>query len=160
MKGCIIGSFRKYYDDILTAICIIEKNGHSILSPKKSKIIRNKEGFVILASDNSNYSEIDIETIVLHRLFQSDFIYVWNPNGYVGKTTCYEIGRATEHDIPIYYSNYPKDIPLYIPKGSVINLNDFVTYINKNKRLPPIIDTDNKITFSLLNDLKTGKYHN
>ncbi len=35
MTGCIIGSFRKYYDNIVSAIHIFEKSGHTILSPKE-----------------------------------------------------------------------------------------------------------------------------
>lgn len=30
--------------------------------------------------------------ITLDKIIRADMVYVYNPNGYVGKTTCYEIG--------------------------------------------------------------------
>ena len=106
------------------SIHIFEKSGHTILSPKKSMIQKNEDGFVILLSDNPTYSHVDIQTLVFHRAFRSDFVYVWNPNGYIGKTTGYEIGRLVERKIPLYYKEPPVDIPLYDPEGSIIGVKN------------------------------------
>lgn len=159
MTGCIIGSFRKYYDNIVSAIHIFEKSGHTILSPKKSMIQKNEDGFVILLSDNPTYSHVDIQTLVFHRAFRSDFVYVWNPNGYIGKTTGYEIGRLVERKIPLYYKEPPVDIPLYVPEGSIIGVEEFVSCIEKNKQLPPYGEENNLITKKLLTDLENNKFH-
>ena len=156
--GSIIGSFRKYYDEIVDCITFLELNNQIILSPKKSMIVDDRDGFVILDSDDKHYSDLDIQTIVFHRLFRSDYVYVWNPNGYIGKTTCYEIGRVTEHNIPIYYLEYPKDIPLYVTEGSVIDITSFVDYVKKNQVLPPYKGTLHQPTKTLIDDLNEGKY--
>jgi len=159
MIGCIIGSFRKYYHDVLEMIKIFEENGFSILSPKYSTIIRNEEGFVILDSDDPTFTHIDIQTIVFHRAFRSDFVYVWNPDGYVGKTTCYEIGRLVERKIPLYYKEYPIDVPIYVPKGSVISVENLIKYVSANKDLPPYEQENNMFTKGLLDDLENNKFH-
>lgn len=158
MTGCIIGSFRKYYDEVLEVIKIFETNGHTILSPQYSHIIRNEDGFVILASDNPEFTHIDIQTMVFHRAFQSDFVYVWDPGGYVGKTTCYEIGRLVERKIPLYYKEHPIDVPIYIPKGSVTSVDNLVKYIALNSILPPYEQERHILTKELLDDLSNNNF--
>lgn len=159
MTGCVIGSFRKYYGEVVEIIKMFEDNGHTILSPKCSNIIRDEDGFVILASDDSRFTHIDIQTMVFHRAFRSDFVYVWNPNGYVGKTTCYEIGRLIERKIPLYYKEYPVDVPIYIPKGSIITVDELINYVKLNKILPPYEQENNLLTKELLDDLANNKFH-
>lgn len=159
MTGCIIGSFRKYYEEILENIKLFEKNGHTILSPKFSKIEKDENGFVILASDIQTFSHVDIQTMVFHRAFRSDFVYIWNPNGYIGKTTCYEIGRLTERKIPLYFKEVPNDVPLYIPDGSIITVQDLITFIATYNGLPTFREEKNLTTKKLLNDLQNNNFH-
>lgn len=159
MTGCIIGSFRKYYEQVIEVIEMFQSNGDIILSPKYSNIIRNAEGFVILASDKPEFTHIDIQAMVFHRAFRSDFVYVWNPDGYVGKTTCYEIGRLIERKIPLYYKEHPVDVPIYVPSGSVIAVEDFIEYINLHNALPPFEEEQNLLTKELLDDLANNKFH-
>lgn len=52
MKVSIIGSFRKYYDEIKKIIMLLNKNNIEVLSPKFSNITHSVEDFVIFASDN------------------------------------------------------------------------------------------------------------
>ena len=51
MKVSIIGSFRKYYDEIKEIIVLLNKNSIEVLSPKLSDITHSVENFVIFASD-------------------------------------------------------------------------------------------------------------
>ena len=51
MKITVIGSFRKYYKEICNLINEFEKRGIQVMSPQKSFIIDNIDGFVILNSD-------------------------------------------------------------------------------------------------------------
>ena len=159
LKGCIIGSFRKYYDDILHIIDLFEKSGHIVLSPKSSQIVKDENGFVILKSDNPDFSHIDIQTIVFHRAFRSDFVYVWNPSGYIGKTTCYEIGRLIERGIPIFYKEMPTDVPIYIPQGSIIPVDVFIEYISTQNELPRYKQESNPLTAQLIRNLQDGIFY-
>lgn len=158
MKGCIIGSFRKYYDDIVDAIGLFNKAKIEILSPKISKIINPTEEFVILESDDRNLSNEDIQLLVFHRAFRSDFIYVWDPDGYIGKTTCYEIGRMIDKDIPIYYLERPLDVPIYVSESSIISVEQFVDIINSTGKLPVIEFDGSDYTKELIVNLKKNKF--
>ena len=88
----IIGSFQKYYNEILNVIQIFKKEGLYVLSPKESYINGKIDDFVIFESDRKDFSPAEIQMITLDKIIKADIVYVYNPNGYVGKTTCYEIG--------------------------------------------------------------------
>ena len=99
MKCTIIGSFRKYWRDILKAYDVFERNGITVLSPSNSDIVNPRAKFVRLATDRKSAPPAEIELRVLIALKRSDFVYLVDPRGYVGRTTAYEIGHA-----------YPKEI--------------------------------------------------
>lgn len=155
----IIGSFRKHFADIQNVISLFERQGHTVLSPKCSHIVGEDDGFVILSTDNPRYSPIDIQTMVFHRAFRSDFVYVWNPEGYIGKTTCYEIGRLTERRIPLFYKEYPLDVPIYIPKGSVISPGGLIDYIDMYNRLPILEHSGTLLTEELITALDNNIFY-
>ena len=66
--------------------------------------------------------------------------------------------RANSSDIRKILSP-PVDIPLYVPEGSIIGVEEFVSYIEKNKQLPPYGEENNLITKKLLTDLENNKFH-
>lgn len=113
---------------------------------------------MVLKSDYEKLLHEEIQLMVFHRMYQSDFIYVWNPNGYIGKTTSYEIGRACEKGIPIYYKEEPEDIPLCIPENSVLSPKELCDYICCYHKLPPQKYVDGTLTKKLLEALKNGIY--
>lgn len=138
MKACIIGSFRKHYDDILKIIDLFECNNIQVLSPKKSSILDEEAEFVIFESDNPAFSNAEIQLEVFKNISKSDFVYVWNPDGYVGKTVCYEIGAI--HGMgrikDLYYKEMPKEDIIYAPDKAIISKEDLVQYIKVNNALP------------------------
>ena len=158
MRVCIIGSFQKYYYDIVRIINLFDDIGISTLSPKKSIIDRNEDGFVILKSDYEEFLHEDIQLMVFHRMFLSDFVYVWNPDGYIGKTTCYEIGRASEKGIPIYYKERPVDVPIAIPQNSIWTPEELCEYIQKHQALPTLNFLEGSLTWKLVEALQCEKY--
>jgi hypothetical protein len=132
MNVTIIGSFRKYYDEICTVIEMFEQNEIRVLSPKISRIVENLDGFVILKSDNSDNPQ-EIQQRVFDNIDLSDYVYVWNPDGYVGVTTAYEIGRIAEKGIDIYYKEKVKDLPIYVPDEKILAPEQFIYFINSQK---------------------------
>lgn len=132
MKISIIGSFRKYYENIKELIVLLKKNDIEVMSPKFSVITHSKDDFVIFASDNMDFSPAEIQTETLNRILKSDIVYVYNPNGYVGRTTCYEIGIIRTTSIPLLFLENPKDLPIMVcntdimkpPKLIYMLLND------------------------------------
>lgn len=130
MTGCIIGSFRKYYQDIVSIIELFEQSGIRILSPKISHIINPDEEFVVLASDDAKLTKEQIQAKVFENERKADFVYVWDPDGYIGRTTCYEIGRIVERgDKPIYYKERPKDIPIGIKEEFILSVDQVIAKV-------------------------------
>lgn len=160
MEGSIIGSFRKYYSTVLNIIEVFENTGISILSPRKSNIVDPDEEFIILASDNPHHNAIEIQLIALHRILRSDFVYVYSPEGYIGRTTCYEIGRIVERKIPLYFSSPPRDLPIYLHSNMIWSPEDFINHLKRYQSLPEIGKSDS-IDFAgqLHNDLFRKNYY-
>lgn len=143
MKISIIGSFRKYYDKIKQVILLLRKNNIEVLSPRFSDITHSIDNFVIFKSDNQELTPEEIQTETLNRILKSDVVYVYNPNGYVGRTTCYEIGVIRTTEIPLIFKERPNDLPILVPKSEIMNpskliftlLNDTKWYFNSNRIL-------------------------
>ena len=142
MKISIIGSFRKYYEEIKQLIILFNKNNIEVFSPKLSEITHSVEEFVIFASDNQNLTPAEIQSDTLNRILKSDIVYVYDPDGYIGRTTCYEIGVLRTTTIPLCFLEEPKDLPILVHSYEIMNpskliftlLND-VKYICENNRL-------------------------
>lgn len=135
MDCSVIGSFQKYYPEVVKAIEIFRRSGIDVLSPSKSEIVNEINGFVILGTDISD-NPIRIESATLNKILESHFVYVVNPDGYVGRTVCYEIGRINEKGIPVFYKNKPIDLPIDVPKHMIIPEKRLARHIGKNQTLP------------------------
>lgn len=129
----IIGSFKQFYEQVLEALNDFKRNGVSVTSPIGSAIIEQGIPFVRFTSDDPNFSDEMVQTVTLKRILSATAVYVVNPNGYVGKTTCYEIGRILQSRKPLYFSSTPKDLPIEIPPCHVIDPNDLSKLIFNNK---------------------------
>lgn len=134
MKVSIIGSFRKYYEDIKEIINLLKKNNIEVLSPKFSEITYSIEDFVIFASDNQELAPYEIQTETLNRILKSDAVYVYNPTGYVGRTTCYEIGIIRTTKIPLLFLERPKDLPILVCNCDIMNPSKLVFSLLKDKK--------------------------
>lgn len=117
----IIGSFKQFYTQVLEVIAIFKKMSIEVTSPLGSAIIKPGIPFVRFTSDNPSQSDEMIQTITLKRIFSASATYVVCPDGYVGRTTCYEIGRIIQGFKPIYFQEIPKDIPIKIPSSHIIS---------------------------------------
>lgn len=156
MKCSIIGSFRKYYQEVIRIIDVFKKADIEVVSPKKSQITDEINDFVILRTDKTN-NPIEIQLITFNRILRSDFIYVYNPSGYVGRTTCYELGKIEQKNIPIYYFAKPRDLPILLFSSSIISPDALSSFYKKHGSLPkqePIGISDKiiKLYDALLNE--------
>ena len=131
MKITIIGSFRKYYEQICSLIDVFHKNGIEVLSPQKSYICNEVDGFVILNSD-CNGEPVIIQEHVFTNIRNSDCVYVWNPLGYLGNSTCYEIGKIIEMKKTIFFKEKPIDLPIQTDASMIMDANELVNYLTKD----------------------------
>lgn len=129
MKVTIIGSFRKYYEDICELIDKFEQSGIEIMSPKKSFIIDNVDGFVVLNSDIKTEKPFIIQEHVFENIRKSDVVYVWNPKGYLGNSTCYEIGKVMEMGKLIMFKEFPKDLPIRVENSMIKSVEEMISWL-------------------------------
>lgn len=134
MKISIIGSFQKYYEEIKQTIILFIKNHIEVLSPKVSVITHSIEDFVIFASDNQELTPPEIQTDTLNRILKSDIVYVYNPKGYIGRTTSYEIGVIRTTTIPLFFLEHPNDLPILVHDCEIMNPSKLIYSLLNDKR--------------------------
>lgn len=130
----VIGSFRKRYKEVVRTVNILRKMGLSVTSPSGSKVCNSVEDFVIFETDNSEFTPIEIQMITLEKILNSDAVYVYNPKGYVGKTTCYEIGFCYSRYKPLYFLERPEDLPMPVAEMQIISPEDFGKIVLNNEQ--------------------------
>lgn len=107
----ISGSLRKFLKEISDYYLEFESHGVKVLSPKISKIKNPDDQFIYFEEDRNKPIKY-IEKNHLLNIAQSDFLFVVNPNGYIGNSTLLEIGYALAKNIKIFSSEVPQDILL------------------------------------------------
>jgi hypothetical protein len=127
----ISGSFRKFYEGILVAIETFENNEIKVLSPKKSEVVEEKDGFAFLKSDGTRNIKV-LEDCHLQAIKNSNFLYVYNPNGYLGHTVSFEIGYAHRSVIPIFSLEHINDVTLKEYVTEVISPLDLCLKIKRD----------------------------
>lgn len=133
-KVSIIGSFRRKYDEVVRTVNIFTGLGLYVASPKGSQESNRIDNFVVFETDNKEYSPVEIQMITLEKILDSDAVYVCDTDGYVGKTTCYEIGFCYSRNKPIYFSNFPKDLPMPVDKKQIVSPEEFASIVLENKQ--------------------------
>jgi hypothetical protein len=120
MRGCtlvrvaVIGSFKQHYQTVLDAIGAFRSARWTVTSPAGSEVLRPGIDFVRFSTDAPAHSDELVQSRTLLNIFRADLTYVVAPAGYVGRTTCYEIGRLVQASRPVYFSNAPKDLPVSV----------------------------------------------
>ena len=135
-----IGSFRKpdHFRIVKKAVSLFKKHGIKVLSPKGTNISGSIEDFVVFDTDEKTYSPSEIQMITLDRILKSEAVYVCNLNGYVGRTTSYEIGFCLSREVPLYFMENPVDLPIPVAEDHIINLETFldVAMNNEETKMP------------------------
>lgn len=116
----IIGSFKRHNDAVQRVCAVLREAGVTVTSPRGADIVKPGIDFVRFSTDATDLTDTAIQSLALHRIFVANLVYVVAPDGYVGKTTCYEIGRVLQRKQPIYFSASPIDLPLHVPTSFVL----------------------------------------
>ncbi len=120
-KIAIIGSFKQHFTEVQVAIKVFRTHNIINTTPVGSSVIEPGIDFVRFGDDLTEESDEMVQSITLKRIFNAGVVYVVAPSGYVGKTTCYEIGRVLQKKMPIYFSSHPRDLPIRIPKSHILS---------------------------------------
>ena len=156
----IIGSFKQHYPKIYGVVRALHELGLQVTTPKGSHILEEGIDFVRFDTDFPSYDDPTIQSITLHRLLEANFVYVVAPRGYIGRTTCYEIGRLFHACMPVYFSAPPKDLPITLPESHILPLNQLILKIENQDFVPswPFLDTDLGFLAELEREIALGKY--
>lgn len=127
----IIGSFRQFYEEILNAWEIFDQAGLRVTTPLGTAILEQGIEFVRFDSDPTDLDDPTIQTVALHRILRADVVFVVAPDGYVGRTTCYEIGRIVQANRPLYFSVQPADLPIAVPSSHVVAPTELIAILKR-----------------------------
>lgn len=134
LSVAIVGSFRRYYDDVVRVINIFREAGLIVSTPAVSRIVNPEAEFVRFETDPNSSTDHEIQERTLERILSSDLVYVVAPDGYVGRTTCYELGHASRRRLPIYFSDRVKDLPINISDDALRGPAELARAISKMGR--------------------------
>lgn len=101
---CVLsGTYRKEQAGLLSAYRELVTCGCQVLSPHRLDF--NKQDALFVRDE----AEVGIaeEVIERHHLLsikQSDFVWLYAPEGYLGVSAAFEIGYALAHNVPVYSS--------------------------------------------------------
>ena len=136
---CVLhGSFRKHLEEIKRTHQTLTNAGIEVLAPTISEIRAAQDGFVLFEGDKSDDPRM-VELLYLHnlkRLGADGFSYFVNPEGYIGKSTSYELGIAHISNVRCFFLNKPQDHPAYLHKNSIWKPKELVEYIQNRGELP------------------------
>ncbi|HMJ75212.1 MAG TPA: hypothetical protein VK507_04525, partial [Iamia sp.] len=156
-RVAIIGSFKQHYAPILEAHREFTAAGWEITSPLGDPVVHEGVDFVRFTSDPEAWDDAMVQTVALHRILRADLVYVLAPSGYVGRTTCYEIGRVVQADRPVYFSERPEDLPLTLPADHVASPAEVVAR-TASAALEPLYSGSALPHAELERDLIIGKW--
>lgn len=157
----LIGSFRQHYNVVLESLSAFAAVGLVVTTPKGTGIVKHAIPFVRFESDETEWTDEMVQVAALHRILRADFVFAVVPNGYVGRTTCYEIGRVIQAGKPVYFSDRPEDLPLWIPDSHICSAARIAEHIHCGTFRPELPHTDVSSTVGELErDLLNGRYKN
>jgi len=125
----VIGSFRQHNDVVQQVCTILRNSGIEVTSPVGANLVEEGIPFVRFSSDNVDWSDPTVQSLALHRILRASLTYVVAPHGYVGRTTCYEIGRLIQAKKPLYFSARPQDLPVLVANEFIVDATELVRLI-------------------------------
>ena len=138
----IIGSFKTLarYGAVLEAIAAFRDGGWTVTSPAGSRVLEPGIDFVRFETDSPDMSDAEVQSTTLERIMSANLAYVTAPDGYVGRTTCYEIGRLIQADRPVFFSEMPLDLPVRIDPAFVAAAAALARDL-KGREIPKLFET-------------------
>jgi hypothetical protein len=157
----LIGSFRQHYGIVLDSLSAFTSVGLIVTTPKGTGIVKYGIPFVRFESDNPEWVDEMVQVAALHRILRADFVFTVVPNGYVGRTTCYEVGRVIQANKPVYFSARPDDLPLCIPDSHICSATHIADEIRRGIFRPEMLHAEVSSSIGQLEqDLINGRYKN
>lgn len=154
----VIGSFKQHNAHVQQVCLALRAAGVRVTSPRGTELVKEGVDFVRFHSDNPDWSDPAVQSLALHRILAADLAYVVAPGGYIGRTTCYEVGRIIQSRRPIYFSEMPLDLPLRVPEQHVLDSTALLCRVTDASWRPCwLYEIDHDHASALERDLLEGK---
>ncbi len=111
LKVTVSGSFRRHLASITTAVETFTSLGCRVLSPEDPRVVDSFGEFLFVASDRLRTIRT-VQNRHLAAIAASDFLWLVDPDGYVGQSASMELGFAVALGIPIMTAGAPSDLTL------------------------------------------------
>lgn len=157
----IIGSFKQHNKEIQELCATLRASGVVVTSPQGTGVIQEGIDFVRFHTDDPDWTDPAIQSLAMHRILRADLVYVVVPEGYIGRTTCYEVGRVLQAQLPIYFSHQPLDLPLHVPEQFILNKTSLLSQLSDPEWNPEwLFTSDTDRASSLERELAIGRLRN
>lgn len=141
LKVTLSGSFRKHLGEIVKIIAEFSELDVEILSPAFTTPKNPDDEFVLFFGEDSEDPKI-LEANHLNAIEKSDFLYLVNPGGYLGKSANLELGYALAFGKPIFSLEPIDDVTLGLFSAGSGNPRQILsTYRYLPKNLLPRLKT-------------------
>lgn len=125
LTAVILGSYRKHFDQISLARDRLIQSGIEVVLPV-GEVVDDSAEFVSLSSDEAGLTPGNIEAAAVDKALEASFVYFVCPDGYIGRTASYELGRLTQAGKQPYFSHMPSDLPVAIPKQAILSVDALI----------------------------------
>ena len=139
MRCVIHGSFRRHFDEIMSAHELLTKAGVEVLAPETLAPTGTIDGFVLLEGQDDRDPR-SIELDYLHdvkRLGSDGFSLFVCPGGALGLSASYELAVAQLFGVRCFTTDALRDHPAFVPAGDVIAVEDLAATVAETGALPP-----------------------
>lgn len=154
----IIGSFKRYNEDIQAVCRMLRESGITVTTPQGESIINAGHEFVRYSTDDPVLTDDAVQSLALHRILRADLVYAVLPDNYIGRTTCYEVGRVVQARRPIYFSQRPNDLPIGVADQFILDQASLLSRVTDPLWVPEwLFNEGANLTSTLEQELIAGK---
>lgn len=100
-KVVVCGSFHKNPESMQLLVEELEQTGCQILSPLTIQFKNTTDAFT-RSNHDEGFSNIELERFHLRAIKQADFVWLFDPNGYMGNSAIFELGFAQALQKPVF----------------------------------------------------------
>lgn len=111
LRVTLSGNFQKHLELVICLISEFSDLGVEVLSPEFT-VPKKPSGELILLQSGAAKDSRDLEKRHLAAIKRSDFLYLVNPEGELGKTASFEMGYAISKGVPIVALENVNDLTL------------------------------------------------
>jgi HPt (histidine-containing phosphotransfer) domain-containing protein len=111
LLATVSGSFHRHMSAIADAVGNLTDLGVHVLSPADPRIVAAHHDFYFVASDRTRSVRL-VQDRHLESIAASAFLWLVNPDGYVGQSASMEIGYAVARGVGVYSMSAPSDLTL------------------------------------------------